>query len=42
MYLFSQKFQKTYSKLNEKDKVNNKLFWKSVKPSMSDKVIERD
>ena len=40
--LFSKNPKKNYAKLNEKDKVNNKLFWKSVKPSMSNKVTERD
>ena len=39
---FLKKSKKNYTKLNEKDKVNNKHFWKSVKPSMSNKVTEKD
>lgn len=39
---FLKKSKKNYTKLNEKDKVNNKRFWKSVKPSMSNKVTEKD
>ena len=28
--------------LNEKDILNNKPFWKIIKPSLSDKVVKRD
>ena len=31
-----------FSSLNEKDMVDNKHFWKTVKPSMSEKVILKD
>ena len=34
--------KKYFAKLNEKDILGNKLFWKTTKPSFSDKIITRD
>ena len=34
------KYKKKY--LNEKDILDNKLFWKTIKPSLSDKLMIRD
>ena len=34
--------KKYFAKLNEKDILDNKLFWKTIKPSMSDKVMTKD
>ena len=31
-----------FENLNEKDILDNKLFWKTIKPSLSDKVMTRD
>ena len=33
--------KKYFANLNEKDILDNDLFWKTVKPSLSDKVISR-
>ena len=38
-----KKFKKKYvADLNEKDILDNKLFWKTIKPALSDKVMTRD
>ena len=34
--------KKYFANLNEKDIIDNKLFWKTIKPSFSDKVMTRD
>ena len=34
--------KKHFGNLNEKDILDNKLFWKTIKPSLSDKVMTRD
>ena len=34
--------KKYFANLNEKDILYNKLFWKTIKPSLSDKVMTRD
>ena len=42
MFLLRKPKKNCFSNLNENDIVDNKLFWKTVKPSFSDKVILRD
>ena len=43
MCLFFKKKKKRYYKnLNEKSVADNKLFWKTVKPVLSDKVAGKD
>ena len=37
-----RKTKKRYENLNEKSVVDNKLFWKTVKPLLSDKVMGKD
>ena len=34
--------KKYYENLNERNLMDNKLFWKKIKPSFSDKIISRD
>ena len=34
--------EKYFANLNEKDIIDNKLFWKTIKPSLPDKVMTRD
>ena len=34
--------KKYFANLNEKDILDNKLFWKTIKPSFSDKIMTRD
>ena len=34
--------KKYFENLNEKDILDNKLFWKTIKPLLSDKVMTRD
>ena len=31
-----------FANLNEKDILDNKLFWKTIQPSLSDKIMTRD
>ena len=33
---------KYFANLNEKDIFDNKLFWKTIQPSLSDKIMTRD
>ena len=42
MCLSFKKTKKRYENLNEKSVVDNKLFWKTVKPLLSDKVMGKD
>ena len=37
-----QKSKKKYENLNERNLMDNKLFWKKNKPSFSDKIVSRD
>ena len=37
-----RKTKKRYENLNEKSVVDNKLFWKTVEPLLSDKVAGKD
>ena len=39
---YLRKTKKRYENLNEKSVVDNKLFWKTVKPLLSDKVMGKD
>ena len=34
--------KKYYENLDERNLMNNKLFWKTIKPSFSDKIVTRD
>ena len=34
--------KKYYENLDERNLIGNKLFWKTIKPSFSDKIITRD
>ena len=34
--------KKDFANLNEKDILDNKYFWKTIKPSLSDKFMARD
>ena len=34
--------KKHFANLNEKDIVDNKLFWETLKPSLSDKAMKRE
>ena len=34
--------KKYFANLDEKDILDNKLFWKTIKPALSDKVMARD
>ena len=40
--LLKKSKKKYFANLNEKDIIDNKLFWKTIKPSLSDKVMTRD
>ena len=40
--LLKKSKKKYFANLNEKDILDNKLFWKTIKPSFSDKVMTRD
>ena len=40
--LLKKSKKKYFANLNEKDILDNKLFWKTWKPSLSDKVMTRD
>ena len=40
--LLKKSKKKYFANLNEKDILDNKLFWKTIKPSLSDKVMTRD
>ena len=37
-----KKTKKKYDSLNEKDASDNKTFWKTVKPSLSDKIVSKE
>ena len=37
-----QKSKKKYENLNERNLMDNKLFWKKMKPSFSDKIVSWD
>ena len=40
--LLKKSKKKYFANLNEKDILDNKLFWKTIKPSFSDKIMTRD
>ena len=40
--LLKKSKKKYFANLNEKDILDNKLFWKTIKPSFSDKIMPRD
>ena len=40
--LLQKSKRKYFTNLNEKDIIDDKLFWKTIKPSYSDKVMTRD
>ena len=40
--LLKKSKKKYFANLNEKDIIDNKLFWKTIKPSLSDKVMTRN
>ena len=40
--LLKKSRKKHFANLNEKDILDNKLFWKTIKPSFSDKIMTRD
>ena len=37
-----KKTKKNYSSLNEKDVSDNKTFWKTVKPFLSDRIVSKE
>ena len=40
--LLKKSRKKHFANLNEKDILDNKLFWKTIKPSFSDKIMTRN
>ena len=40
--LMKKSKKKDFANLNEKDILDNKFFWKTIKPSLSDKFMARD
>ena len=40
--LLKKSKKKYFANLNEKDILDNKLFWKTIKPSFSDKIMTRN
>ena len=40
--LLKKSKKKHFANLNEKDILDNKLFWKTIKPSFSDKIMTRN
>ena len=42
VYLLRKSKKKYYENLDEKNLMDNKLFWKTIKPSFSDKILTRD
>ena len=42
VYLLQKSKKKHYENLDERNLMDNKLFWKTIKPSFSDKILARD
>ena len=42
VYLLQKSKKKYYENLDERNLMDNKLFWKTIKPSFSDKILARD
>ena len=42
VYLLRKSKKKYYENLDEKNLMDNKLFWKTIKPSFSDKILTRN
>ena len=42
VFLLKKSKEKYFANLNEKDILDNRLFWKTIKPALSDKVMARD
>ena len=42
VFLLRKSKKKYYENLDERNLMDNKLFWKTIKPSFSDKIVTRD